>query len=109
MTQHRLLIFRQLKSEKGITFSRQYINELTRRSIFPKPVKTPGGGAINFWIEAEIDGYIEQMRLARDTAPPDEAAAQRVARMMAARQAKKNQQSARTTVIQRRKRRLSIE
>jgi predicted DNA-binding transcriptional regulator AlpA len=89
MAQHRLLIFSQLKSEKGISFSRQYINDLIRRGVFPAPVKTPGGGQINFWVEAEIDQYIEHLIHARDTAPPDEATARRVAKMMAARAAKK--------------------
>jgi predicted DNA-binding transcriptional regulator AlpA len=102
MSQHRLLTFPQLKSEKGIPFSRQYVNELIRRGIFPGSVKTPGGGQVNLWIEEEIDAYIESMRQARDTAPPDEAAARHAARMVAARAAKKNRKPS-TVVIQRRK------
>ena len=103
MGQHRLLTFPQLESDKGIPHSRQWINDLIRRGIFPRPVKTPGGGQVNLWVEAEIDAYIETMMHARDTAEPDEAAAMRVARMVAARAAKKSRRPAGTVVIQRRK------
>jgi prophage regulatory protein len=96
----RLLTFPRLEPDKGIPFTRQYLNELIRRGVFPKPVKTPGGGQINMWIEDEIDQYIADMKKARDTAPPDPLAAQRVARMMAARAAKKTT----TTVVKRRTR-----
>jgi predicted DNA-binding transcriptional regulator AlpA len=98
MAQYRLLTFRQLKELKGVAFSRQHISGLIRRGLFPRSVKTPGGGQINFWVESEIDEYIEGMMHARDTTPPDEEArAQRAARLLAAR---KN----RTVVIQRRQR-----
>jgi predicted DNA-binding transcriptional regulator AlpA len=106
----RLLRFPQLKSEKGISFSRQHISELVRQKKFPGPVKTPDGGQFSFWVEDEIDGYIETLKSARDTAPPDEVAARRVAAMMAGREAKKkSQKPAGTVVIQRRKRRVSNE
>jgi predicted DNA-binding transcriptional regulator AlpA len=101
MSGHRLLTFPQLKSEKGIGFSRQYIHELGRRGVFPGAVKTPGGGAVNFWVEAEVDAYIEKMIQARDTGLPDEVAAKRVARMAAARAANRNRKP---VVIQRRRR-----
>jgi predicted DNA-binding transcriptional regulator AlpA len=101
MPEHRLLSFSELRSRKGIGFSRQHLGDLMRRGIFPKSVKTPGGGHINFWVESEIDAYIDRLIKTRDSAPPDEAAARRVARMLAGRQAKK---AARTvTIVARRK------
>jgi predicted DNA-binding transcriptional regulator AlpA len=101
MPEYRLLTFSELRTRKGIAFSRQHINELIRRGIFPKSVKTPGGGHINFWLESEIDGYIDAMIQARDTAPPDQRMACRLAKMIAGREAKKR---AGTVTIARRKR-----
>jgi predicted DNA-binding transcriptional regulator AlpA len=104
MPEHRLLTFAELRTRKGITFSRQHVNELIRRGIFPKSVKTPGGGHVNFWIEAEVDQCIDAMIQARDTAPPDQAMAGRVAKMLAGREAaKKNRKGTGTVTIARRK------
>jgi predicted DNA-binding transcriptional regulator AlpA len=100
MAAHRLLIFPELKTRKGIAFSRQHVNDLIRRGVFPKSVKSPGGGHINFWLEAEIDAYIDRMIEARDTAPPDQVMKGRVAKMLAGRAAKKK---AGTVTIVRRK------
>jgi predicted DNA-binding transcriptional regulator AlpA len=100
MPAHKLLIFPELKTRKGIAYSRQYVNELIRRGVFPKSVKTPGSGHINFWLEAEIDAYIDRMIEARDTAPPDQAMPVRAAKMLAARAAKR---AAGTASIVRRK------
>ena len=97
MSEHRLLTFPQLRSLKGIAFSRQHINELVRAGTFPKAVKSPGGH-VNFWVESEVDAYILRLVEARDTAPPDAAMAGRVAKMLAGRKRKSG-----TVTIQRRK------
>jgi predicted DNA-binding transcriptional regulator AlpA len=94
----RLLTFPELKSAKGVPFSRQYVAELIRRKIFPAPVKTPGIGHRSLWLSSEVDQYIEAMKNARDTAPPDQAMPARVAKMLAGRRRK-----AGTVTIARRK------
>jgi predicted DNA-binding transcriptional regulator AlpA len=102
MSEHRLLTFPELRARKGIAFSRQHINDLVRRGIFPKSVKTPGGH-VNFWLEAEVDQYIDRMIEARKTTPPDQAMAGRVAKMLAARAAKRAHKAAGTVTITRRR------
>jgi predicted DNA-binding transcriptional regulator AlpA len=102
MPEHRLLTFSELKTKKGIAFSRQHINELVRRGIFPKSIKGSATGHINFWLEREIDEYIDRMIAARDTAPPDQALPTRAAKMMAGRAAKKARKAAGTVTIARR-------
>lgn len=86
--EQRLLSFEELRSRKGVAFSRQHIHKLMRQNLFPKPVKAPGGGQHNFWIESEIDAYIDDMIRARDTAPAGDDDP-RVARMRAGREAKR--------------------
>jgi predicted DNA-binding transcriptional regulator AlpA len=98
MSERRLLTFPDLRSKKGLSFSRQYVAELVRQGIFPRPVKTPGVGHVNHWPENEVDAFIDQMIAARDAAPPD-AKTKRVEKMLAARAAKR---APTTTVIQRR-------
>jgi prophage regulatory protein len=46
----------ELKSEKGIRFSRQHLHRLIKAGQFPKPIKL--GPATNGWLEHEIDGWI---------------------------------------------------
>jgi predicted DNA-binding transcriptional regulator AlpA len=100
MSEHRLLTYPDLRARKGLSFSRQYVNELVKQGIFPRPLKTPGVGHVNHWLESEVDAFIGQMVEARDTAPPD---AKRVEKIMAARAAKRD--TATTTVTPRGKRR----
>ena len=51
----------ELRSEKGIRFSRTYLYKLTMQGRFPKPVKQGlGVSARNSWREDEIDEWIEQ-------------------------------------------------
>jgi predicted DNA-binding transcriptional regulator AlpA len=104
MSEHRLLVFSELRSLKGIVFSRQHIGALVRRGIFPKPVKTPGGGQVRFWIEREVDLYIESLMVLRDEGGPDEATTRRVARMMEGRRAAAKQNLG-TVAVPRRQRR----
>jgi len=61
----RLLSFSELRSLKGIPFSRVWILKLVQMGKFPRPVK-PGGGGINAWFEDEIDAYLDQLARARD-------------------------------------------
>jgi prophage regulatory protein len=66
----RLLSFPQLRTEKGIDYSRQHIHRLIRAGKFPRPIKLSGmeGGA-NKWLEDEIDRHVEACRTGRDMAP----------------------------------------
>lgn len=65
----RLLSFGELKSEKGIRFSRQHVHRLIRAGRFPPPIKPSGmAGGANAWPEDEIDRHLEACRAARDTA-----------------------------------------
>jgi prophage regulatory protein len=52
----RVLSLPQLKSEKGIKFSRQHLDRLMRAKLFPRPIKL--GENTNGWIEDEIDAYL---------------------------------------------------
>jgi predicted DNA-binding transcriptional regulator AlpA len=52
-----VLIYRQLRPEKGIAFSRQHIDRLEKVNKFPKSFKTPDGN-IKHWFEQVIDIYL---------------------------------------------------
>jgi prophage regulatory protein len=52
----RLLSFPELRTEKGIRFSRQWIHRLVKAGQFPAPLKL--GEATNGFVEAEIDAWI---------------------------------------------------
>ena len=59
----RLLIFRELKTLKGIPYSRQHVNRLVKVGRFPRPFKPNGGpSGINAWDEAVIDQYQEDCK-----------------------------------------------
>ena len=58
----RLLSYDELKSLKGIPFSRTHLWRLERDGKFPKRV--PLGDNSIAWVEEEIDGYIAE-RMAR--------------------------------------------
>jgi len=62
----RMLSFEQLKSEKGIRFSRQHIYRLVKARHFPAPVKL--GLQTNGWPEEEIDRWLRERIKARDEA-----------------------------------------
>lgn len=61
----RVLSASELKSVKGIKFSRQHIHRLVVAGRFPKPIKI--GENTNAWLETEIDEYLSGCIAARDT------------------------------------------
>jgi predicted DNA-binding transcriptional regulator AlpA len=61
----RLLSFADLKKEKGIKFSRQWIDRLVAEGKFPRPIR-PGGGAHKAWLEHEIDAHLNACAAERD-------------------------------------------
>lgn len=60
----RIIPFPELKSTKGIKFSRQHIHRLCVAKQFPRPVKV--GVNSNGWVEEEIDQYLIQKIKERD-------------------------------------------
>jgi prophage regulatory protein len=62
----RMLSFPDLKSEKGIRFSRQHIDRLVKAKRFPRPVKL--GEQTNGWPEDEIDRWLRDRIKERDEA-----------------------------------------
>jgi prophage regulatory protein len=60
----RILSFSELKSDKGIKFSRQHVHRLVQAGRFPRPVKV--GENTNGWIEGEIDTYLIECVKRRD-------------------------------------------
>jgi prophage regulatory protein len=68
----KVLSFPELKTEKGIRFSRQWIAKLIKAGQFPAPVKI--GQATTGFIESEIDAWIAARIHARDAAMAPEAA-----------------------------------
>jgi predicted DNA-binding transcriptional regulator AlpA len=58
-TAMRLISYPQLKPEKGIPFSKQYIGQLEREGRFPRRIN-PAGGVFVTWLESEIDDWIRQ-------------------------------------------------
>jgi prophage regulatory protein len=63
----RLLSYKELKSAKGIPYSRTEIRRKERAGAFPLHVNLGGGknGACIAWIESEIDGWIASRMAAR--------------------------------------------
>ena len=53
----KVLSYPELKTEKGIRFSRQWIAKLIKAGQFPAPIKL--GPSTAGFIETEIDGWIE--------------------------------------------------
>jgi prophage regulatory protein len=63
----RVIVFRDLKPEKGITYSRQHIARLEKAGRFPKHLKLGGSpSSMNAWDEPEIDAYLEALKAERD-------------------------------------------
>ena len=60
----RVLSFPELKSAKGIPFSRQHIHRMVKSKRFPAPLKL--GVATNSWDEQEIDEWLEARKVERD-------------------------------------------
>ena len=55
----RLLTYTQLKTLKGISFSRQHIDRLEKDGKFPHRFQlSPGKSARKFWWEHEIDKWL---------------------------------------------------
>ena len=65
-TRGRLLGFKQLKTEKGISYCRMHIDRLEKAGRFPKRVHV--GENRVAWIEAEIDGWVDGLVARRDAA-----------------------------------------
>ena len=62
----RLLSFPELKSAKGIPYSRAHTHRLIKAGRFPKPLKMGGPQGRNSWLEAEVDQYLERLIAERD-------------------------------------------
>jgi prophage regulatory protein len=63
----RVLGFKQLKPEKGIPWTRQYINRLEKQGRFPKKARL-GPNTIG-WVEDELDALIAERLAERDREP----------------------------------------
>jgi predicted DNA-binding transcriptional regulator AlpA len=62
----RLLSFPELKSVKGIGFSRQYLHRLIAAQKFPAPIHATDNGWFIAWLEHEVDAWIDARATARD-------------------------------------------
>ena len=60
--QSRLLTFNELKTLKGISYTRQHIERLEKADKFPKRIKI---GARVYWYEHEIDEWKQSEAAAR--------------------------------------------
>ena len=67
----KLLTFPELKSTRGINYSRRHLRDLVKTGRFPKPV--PVSEARIAWIEDEVDRWLAAKAAARDGAEPAEA------------------------------------
>jgi predicted DNA-binding transcriptional regulator AlpA len=58
----RVLSFEQLRAEKGVPYSRQYLSELEKAGRFPRRVQLGGGSSAGAarvgWFEHEIDEHL---------------------------------------------------
>jgi prophage regulatory protein len=59
----RFLIYPQLKSEKGIPYTRRHLRDLIAAGKFPRPV--PLSEARIAWIEDEVDQWLAEKAAAR--------------------------------------------
>ena len=62
----KLLSLADLRSLKGIHYSRSQIHRKTKEGTFPQPVKLGPGASINSWLEAEIDEWVASRVSLRD-------------------------------------------
>jgi prophage regulatory protein len=66
MAKRRLLSYAVLKSEKGVSYSKQHLKRLEEAGEFPRRV--PIGGNRYCYVESEVDAWLEQKIAARDAA-----------------------------------------
>jgi predicted DNA-binding transcriptional regulator AlpA len=65
----KLISFSELKTAKGISYSRRRIRQLTELGAFPRPLKMSAGPQGHIaWIESEVDAHLERLAAARDQA-----------------------------------------
>ncbi len=69
----RILTYPELKSLKGIPYSRQYLAVLEKAEKFPRRVSLGIGKGRIGWIEAEIDEWLKDRAAARDSKKPPSA------------------------------------
>jgi prophage regulatory protein len=62
----RVLSYDELRTEKGIRFSQQWIRKLVKEDRFPAPVSL--GEATRGFIETEVDNWIAERIRERDAA-----------------------------------------
>jgi predicted DNA-binding transcriptional regulator AlpA len=62
----RALTYRQLKPEKGIPWTRQYIRRLERAGRFPHHIMI--GANTIAWLEDELDRFLDERTRERDEA-----------------------------------------
>ena len=53
----RALTFEELKSKKGIPYTREHLYTLWKAKKFPAPFKI---NRLNMWMESEIDAYLAE-------------------------------------------------
>lgn len=71
----RLLSMDELRTVKGIPYSRAHLHRLVKAGKFPAPIKL--GENRNAWIEAEVDQLIEERIAERDMAEGEQREAAR--------------------------------
>jgi predicted DNA-binding transcriptional regulator AlpA len=62
----KVLSFPDLKAQKGIRYSRQWINHLVNEGRFPRPINL--GPNYRGWLDHEIDEHLRAQAAARDAA-----------------------------------------
>ena len=62
----RLVTFKALATEKGVTYSRVHLYRLIEAGKFPRPIVV--GAARVAWIESEIDQWISDRMAEREAA-----------------------------------------
>jgi predicted DNA-binding transcriptional regulator AlpA len=64
----RIITFKDLKTLKGIPFSREHLRRLEAVGKFPKRVRLTEGGDYYGYVEKELDEYLAARAAARDGA-----------------------------------------
>ena len=62
----RVLLYKDLKPEKGINFSKTHIGRLEDAGLFPKRFYIGAGQGTAAWLEKEIDQHIVDRAAVRD-------------------------------------------
>lgn len=62
----KIIRYPQLKTEKGITYSREHIRRLEMVGKFPKHFALSAGGSFIGWDEQEIDEHLNALAAERD-------------------------------------------